>query len=139
MHICIYIYTNTYRHADWAGVYGGDKNALDKRNHHAGIHIYTHTHIYICIYTYTLGLYKIFVCLFGDFALVNIILGIQLLLDCTHPQLYLGINIAQYVGSPRPPCVAIQHTIFAITISCKGQIHTPIWQHATGLVYAAAG
>jgi len=67
------------------------------------------------------GLQKIFVRLFGVCALVNTIIGIQFLLYCTHPQKYVGINIAQYMVSPRPPCVAIQHTIFAMAISCKGQ------------------
>ena len=49
-----------------------------------------------------LGLYKICVCLFGDCALVNTVLGIQHLLYCT-PLLYFAINIAQNTVSPRPP------------------------------------
>jgi len=39
------------------------------------------------------------------------------------PPLYFAINIAQYIASPRPPCVAIQYIIFAMAISCKGQAH----------------
>jgi len=39
-----------------------------------------------------------------------------------HPlPLYFAINIARYLVSPRPPCVAIQHIILAMAISCKGQ------------------
>jgi len=66
------------------------------------------------------GLYKISVCIFGDCALVNTILGMQHLLYC-NPPLYFAINIAQYMVSPRPPCFAIQHTILIVATSCKGQ------------------
>jgi len=71
------------------------------------------------------GLYKIFVCLFGDCALVNTILGIQHLLYCT-PPLSFEINIAQYMNSPRPPCFPIQHTILVMAILCKGQTGGPL-------------
>jgi len=59
---------------------------------------------------------------FGDGALVNIILGIQHLLYCNPPTVYFAINIAQYMVSPCPPCFAIQHRILFMAISCKGQI-----------------
>ena len=67
------------------------------------------------------GLYKTFVCLFGGSALVHTILGIQHLLYCTLPPSSFAINIAQCMVSPRPPCVAIQHPILVMAISCKGQ------------------
>ena len=38
------------------------------------------------------------------------------------PPLYFAINNAQYMVSPRPPCVAIQRTILVMEISCKGQV-----------------
>jgi len=69
-----------------------------------------------------IGLYRIFVCLFEDCALVNTILGMQHLLYCNPPPLYFAINIAQYMVSARPPCFAIQHTILVYTIACKGQV-----------------
>jgi len=43
-------------------------------------------------------------------------------LSLLHPlPLYVAINIAQYMVSPRPTCVAIQHTILVMSILCKGQ------------------
>jgi len=47
--------------------------------------LYIHTRTYIAgvVGVSCIGLYKIFVCLFGDCALVNTILGMQHLLDCT--------------------------------------------------------
>jgi len=51
------------------------------------------------------GLYKIFVCVFGDGALVNTILDIPHLLYCTPPPLYGAINIAQSMVSPPHPLV----------------------------------
>jgi len=76
------------------------------------------------------GLHKIFVCLFGDCALVNLILGIQQLLYCPPPPpLYFAINIAQYMVSARPPCFSIQHTILVTTISCKGQTEPLVDPH----------
>jgi len=76
-------------------------------------------------YRLDFGLYKIFVGLFGDCALVNTILGIHYSWHSMPPflqpsPLYFAINIAEYMVSPRPPCFAIQHTILVITISCKG-------------------
>jgi len=68
-----------------------------------------------------LGLYKIFDCLFGDCALVNTTLGIQHLVYCNLPPLYVAINIAQCTVSPRPPCVVIHNTILVMAILCKGQ------------------
>jgi len=38
------------------------------------------------------------------------------------PLLYIAIDIAQYMVSPRLSCFAIQHTILRMTISCTGQI-----------------
>jgi len=67
------------------------------------------------------GPYTIFVCLFGDRALVNTILGIQHILYCTRPPVDFAMNIAQYMPPPMPPCFAIQHTILVMAISCKGQ------------------
>jgi len=49
------------------------------------------------------GLYKRFVCVFGDCALVNTIIGIQHLLDCNPPLLNFVIDIAQDMVPPRPP------------------------------------
>ena len=67
------------------------------------------------------GLYKIFVCIFGECALVNTTLGIQHLVYCNLPPLYVAINIAQCTVSPRPPCVAIHHTLLVMAILWKGQ------------------
>jgi len=65
-----------------------------------------------------LDLHKIFVCLFGDCALVNTIPGIQHLLYCTHPLVFCNQYCAVYVFPP-PPCFAMQYTILAIAISCQ--------------------
>jgi len=50
-----------------------------------------------------IGPYKMFVCLLGDCALVNTMLGIHYNLYRTPPLLPVAINIAQYVVRPRPP------------------------------------
>jgi len=68
-----------------------------------------------------LGLYKTFVCLFGDCALVNTILGMGLGLRVNPSPVVFCNQYRAIYGFPRPPCVAIQHTILVIAISCKGQ------------------
>jgi len=50
-----------------------------------------------------LGLYKIFVCLFREGALINTILGIQHLLHCTRPRCMLQSILSSTWFPPAPP------------------------------------
>jgi len=65
-----------------------------------------------------LGLFKRFVCLFGDCALVNNMLGGQHLLYCNPRPIDFAINIAQFMV----PTPIIQHTILVMAISYKGRL-----------------
>ena len=67
-----------------------------------------------------LGLFKIFVCVLGDCALVNTILGMQHLPSRIPPVVFFNQHWAIY-APPFPPWVAIQHTILVMAISRKGQ------------------
>ena len=82
--------------------------------------VFLHIHVYVCmqIFTYRtfrhalhimyiLGLYKIFVCLFGDYALVNTILSLQHLLDCTPSRCIVCSILRNTWSPPAPACFAI--------------------------------
>jgi len=71
-----------------------------------------------------LGLYKIFVCLLGDCALVNTILGIQRLLHCIPRRRCILQSILRNIWVLPAPGFAIQHITLVIAISCKSQAGT---------------
>jgi len=57
----------------------------------------------------------------------------------TTSRLYFAINIAQCMGFPLPPCVAIQHTRWVMSIFCKGQVGADVRIALSGSFYRNRG